>query len=214
MIKLIIFDLDGVLIDTEEIHYSCLISACLTYVGNNINILDLIKKDGTSTKHKLNLLKRTVGLDQQIIEKIDLLKQEMVLAEFSKISQNNNHIGMLSSLLAEKYILAVGSNSRKQNVNTILSLLGIKEYFSTILSGDSVIYTKPNPEIFTRIMEKHSILPRETLILEDSSAGVEAVYHAGAHLLKINSCTETTFENIKNEIYKINGSDPGSRIGL
>jgi len=211
MINLVIFDLDGVLANTESIHYESLCDAI--YMETNISydsIREVVKMDGSTTKSKLKRLQGKHDLFDYQLQDIDKLKQEMVLKAFKLLRPDPEQIKMLTELELLVPCLAVGSNSRKENVNAILEALRIKEFFTYILAAEDVHEPKPEPEVFERIMEYAGAIPTETLILEDSEHGHAAAIASGAHLLRINSCDETNLENI---IYAIKQSDNYSPDG-
>jgi len=208
MIKLIIFDLDGVLVDTEQIHRQSLIDAVKTITGRRTSEYEhLLKIDGQTTKQKLNLLKHRLVLDDLEVQLIDDRKQQNVIRYlFRGLKTNPSQYEMLSSL-KENYKLAIASNSRKENVITILNILGITNFFSLILSNNDVTNPKPDPEIFIAAMATENVSPNETLILEDSEAGKYAAITSGAHVLAIDSLDMVTLTNIQNEIRKINANN-------
>lgn len=202
MIDLIIFDLDGVLIDTEHIHYSALCDSIneITQLSHE-EIRKVIITDGSTTKSKLRLLKSKYEFTDEICEKINSLKQQRVAKEFSKILPEPELTQMIS-ILSKKYHLAIGSNSRCTSVNTIVDSLGIRHFFRYVISIDDVGIEKPDPAIFLYIMDLLDVHPNNTLILEDSPRGIDAAQRSGANVL-ITTCQETTLENIENEIKRI-----------
>ena len=217
MIKLIIFDLDGVLVDTESLHKRALIEAAYTITGIEFETLNvLFSIDGKTTSTKLKNLQALYNLNDNILNRIDALKQSIVVSSMpSIINTNVDHRGMLSELERE-YTVSLASNSRRENVDLILDLLNITDLFSTVVAGNEVLATKPDPYIFNKIMELHNISPAHTLILEDSPAGKHAAKLSGAHLLEVNSINDVTLENIKYELQQIsaNNSCANGRDGI
>ena len=89
-IKLIAFDLDGVLADTEEFHYHSLIHAIRQHTQlSEQQIIEVVKKDGTSTKSKLDIIKTIYGASNEVIAKIDIAKQDQVLQEFKNMKPSD-----------------------------------------------------------------------------------------------------------------------------
>lgn len=217
MIKLIIFDLDGVLVDTEQIHRQSLIDAVKAITGRRpAEYEHLLKIDGQTTKQKLNLLKQHLVLDDLEVQLIDDQKQQNVIRYlFRGLKSSPNQHEMITEL-SKDYTLAIASNSRKENVLTILNILSITNFFSTILSNNDVVNPKPDPEIFISVMTSEGVGPNETLILEDSEAGKYAAITSGAHVLAIDDLDMVTLTNIQNEIRKINANDrsPDGRDGF
>ena len=201
MIKLIIFDLDGVLVDTETIHYDAFTGAAISVIGNSYaGMIASIPHDGRTTKQKLKALKEQLDLDDIIISSIDKLKQEIVSEKLrTEINPQLEQINMISEL-SQNYVLAVASNSREENVVFILEALDIKKFFTIIISGDCVTKTKPDPEIFLTVLDNLKIKPTEAIILEDSPAGISAAYDSGCNVLVVNRPENVTLEFIKNAI--------------
>lgn len=204
MIKLIIFDLDGVLVDTEDIHHTCLLNAVSAVTGMPVDEFSyLFSLDGKTTKHKLSQLKIAFNLSDFQIEQIDTEKQLHTVQMFREVlGVVPEQVSMLQELKRD-YTLALASNSRKENVLNILDTLGIISFFSMILSNNDVRNPKPDPEIFLTVMKELNISPNETLILEDSSAGKYAAITAGANLFPVDSIADVTLENIRDAIGKI-----------
>jgi len=202
MIDLIIFDLDGVLINTEHTHYDSLCDAIHSVTSMDYsNIRDLVKIDGSTTKNKLQKLRQLYGFNESVTDEINRIKQARVIEEFAFIQKNEIQINMLSELF-RNYKLAVGSNSRRLSVDTIIDRLEIRQFFSSVISVDDVGIEKPDPAIFNCIMKNLNVHPSRTLILEDSLNGIEAARRSGAHV-SITSFQKTTLEFIKDELSKI-----------
>ncbi len=208
MIKLIIFDLDGVLAKTEHFHDEALISAINNIIGRPYADFErFIKMQGTTTKHKLLKLKEHFNLTDESIKIIDTVKQVEVLERFKReltpsITQHN----MLKEL-SKKYSLAVGSNARRENVDSILSKLGITKYFFKILTNNDVTNSKPDPEIYLTIIASAGVLPSETLIFEDSIAGRLAAKQSGANVFEVDHISHVHLETIEHAIKQINSYD-------
>lgn len=211
MIKLIIFDLDGVLADTEHIHYTSLLSAIKSVTGINSSG---IKQDGSTTRQKLYKLQKEYNLSDDQINEIDKIKQLTVIERISALTPDLSQIDMLGNLRQLVGCLAVGSNSRRANVAITLERLEISNFFTYILSSEDIAKPKPDSEIFLKIIELANVLPTETLILEDSENGLTAAYNTGAHVLKIESCADTNLENIIDAINKTDSYSPDGWDGF
>jgi beta-phosphoglucomutase len=214
MIKLVIFDLDGVLAKTEHIHDDALRTSIASVLGW-VEFEDIIGLQGTTTKHKLQKLKERFNLTDEELTVIDLNKQMDVLwkIERSVVPEINQH--KMLKKLSKNYILGIGSNARRENVDAITSKLGIAKYFFKILANNDVIHPKPDPEIYLTIIAAAGVSPDETLILEDSIAGKKAATDSGAYVFPVNDISEVTLENIENAIQQINANNycPDGRDG-
>jgi HAD superfamily hydrolase (TIGR01509 family) len=200
MSKLIIFDLDGVLVEAKEIHFDAL-NLALKDIDEKFVISweDHLKTyDGLKTYDKLNLLSKYKGLplDKTILDKIFHSKQEYTLNALSNLGRNPKFISLFEQLKANGYIIACCSNSVEKTVNLSLTNLGIINYFDLILSNESVKYSKPHPEIYWKAMSYFGALPSETLIVEDSPTGLTAAFKSGAKVLRVKNTNDFDFEKL------------------
>lgn len=204
-IKLIIFDLDGVLVDIKNIHYETLNQA-LVKVNPLYEITwdeHLDKYDGLKTNQKLEMLTSDRGLPMDKYKQIWDDKQSLTLDELRGIKQNGLLLDTIRILSNDGYKIACCSNSIKKTVLTVLSKLNIIEYFDVILSNEDVQNGKPHPEIYWKCISKIGCLPEETLIIEDSPYGLLSAYRSKSNILRVLNTSEVTLPNIINRINEI-----------
>jgi HAD superfamily hydrolase (TIGR01509 family) len=198
-IKLIIFDLDGVLVDAKNIHYNTLNEA----LGNEYKISweeHLNKYDGLKTNEKLNLLTINKGLPPSSYNDIWLKKQELTIKELKEIKPNDALKSTIKELSHQKYKIAVCSNSIRKTILTVLSKLDIIEYFDYIVSNEDVNNSKPHPEMYWKTISYFGFLPKETLIVEDSPFGLLAANRANSNVMRVESPKDVTISNINKYI--------------
>lgn len=199
MIKLIIFDLDGVLVDAKNIHYNTLNEA----LGNEYKISweeHLNKYDGLKTNEKLNLLTINKGLPPSSYNDIWLKKQELTIKELKEIKPNDALKSTIKELSYQKYKIAVCSNSIRKTILTVLSKLDIIEYFDYIVSNEDVNNSKPHPEMYWKTISYFGFLPKETLIVEDSPFGLLAANRSNSNVMRVESPKDVTISNINKYI--------------
>jgi HAD superfamily hydrolase (TIGR01509 family) len=198
MIKAIIFDLDGVLVDTKQIHFEALNAALRKYKFEKISIDDHVKVfDGLPTNEKLKILQKKKNLPKKYFLKINKYKQKVTTEILKKnIKKNNKIIHMMKNLYG-KYKIAVATNAVNSTLKICLNKLGISKYVDFKLSNEDIVNPKPNPEIYLRIFIKFGIYPSEALIVEDSHYGREAAISSGAKLLPIKKIDELDLKKIK-----------------
>ena len=199
MIKLIIFDLDGVLVDAKNIHYNTLNEA----LGNKYKISweeHLNKYDGLKTNEKLNLLTINKGLPPSSYNDIWLKKQELTIKELKEIKPNDALKNTIKELSHQKYKIAVCSNSIRKTILTVLSKLDIIEYFDYIVSNEDVNNSKPHPEMYWKTISYFGFLPKETLIVEDSPFGLLAANRSNSNVMRVISPNDVTYFNINKHI--------------
>ena len=197
MIKLIIFDLDGVLIETKELHFKAFNEAL-----DDIYKLTLSEHlsiyDGLKTTQKLDLLTKNKGLPKEDHVKVWGKKQKITLEHLESIKANDTLIDCIHKLSQEGYKIACCSNSVRKTVLTILHKLGIIHYFDLILSNEDVKNGKPHPEMYWRAISNFSLLPKEVLIIEDSPNGLLAAQLSRANVFQVKSPKDVNYINIKN----------------
>ena len=204
-IKLIIFDLDGVLIDAKNIHFDALNEA-LSEVNPGFKIdwsEHLNKYDGLKTYQKLDLLTKEKGLPAEIHQQVWERKQQLTLSKLSSIESNNNLIDTFVSLHNDGFKLAVCSNSIRRTCLTVLSKLGVIEFLDLIISNEDVKNGKPHPEMYWKAISMMSCLPEETLIIEDSPYGLLAAARSKSYILRVKNPTEVKLSSIKEKIDSI-----------
>ena len=200
MIKLIIFDLDGVLVEAKEIHYNTLnqalweIDKSKKYTISETEHLSIY--DGLKTNQKLELLTQNKGLPLNTYETVWNRKQELTIDVISKLQPDNRLIEVFKELNKNGYKLACASNSIRRSVLVMLAKIGIIEYMDLIISNEDVKNSKPHPEMYWKAMSIMGYLPEETLIVEDSPHGLLAASRSKAHVMRVGSPKEVTYINV------------------
>ena len=200
-IKLIIFDLDGVLVEAKNIHYEALNEA----LGDKYTISwneHLSTYDGLKTVQKLDMLTEQKGLPQNTHRDVWERKQKITLEKLGNLKINSYLVSVFSKL-SENYKIAVCSNSIRKTVLTVLSKLGLMEYMDLVISNEDVKNSKPHPEMYWKAISMMSCLPEETLIVEDSPYGLLAASRSKSHILRVKNPSEVTIENIENKLNQI-----------
>lgn len=195
-IKLIIFDLDGVLVEAKKIHYDCLNDA----LGEDFKISwdeHLSIYDGLKTNEKLEILTKNKGLPIDRHYEIWSKKQKLTIKSFNDLKPNQIIKETICKLSDEGYKIACCSNSIRKTVLTVLSKLGLIEYMDLILSNEDVKNSKPHPEIYWKAISVMGILPEETLIIEDSPHGLLAANRSKSNVMRVESTKDVTYKNIE-----------------
>jgi len=201
MIKLVVFDLDGVLVEAKNIHFEALNKALGKYAIDWNEHLSTY--DGLKTNQKLEMLHKNKGLPKEKFEEVWNNKQKYTLEALANLKKDDILYSTIQNLSLEGYKLAVCSNSIRKTVLTVLSKLGIIEFFDLILSNEDVQNSKPHPEMYWKAISKMSCLPEEALIIEDSPYGLLAASRSKAHILRVGSPKEVNYINIAQKIKSI-----------
>ena len=187
MTKLVIFDLDGVLIDSKDYHYDALNEA----LGEEYAITreeHVSTYDGLPTTAKLELLSKNKGLPADRYEEIWKAKQENTLHIFkTKVDKDYELMGYFQQLVDEGYKVAVASNSIRNTVKIILLRLGLLEFVDIYVSNEDVVRNKPFPSMYWKCMMALGALPDDTVILEDSHIGRQGALDSKCHLVPIEN---------------------------
>jgi HAD superfamily hydrolase (TIGR01509 family) len=202
--ELVIFDLDGVLLDSKEIHYDSLNQA-LSEVDEKYIITEqehLSRYDGLQTTKKLELLTKEKDLSPNYYNQIWNRKQEFTFNNLRNISHNSDLYSIMKTLKDRDIKIACCSNSIRKTINLVLSKLGIIEFFDLIISNQDVKNGKPHPEMYWKCMSEMNVLPENTLIIEDSPNGLLAAHRTKANILRVNNPKELTLQKIENKLIK------------
>lgn len=203
MNKLVIFDLDGVLIESRELHYQALNEA-LSYVGLEYVITreeHLSTYDGLSTTRKLKMLTERKGLPVSEYDRIWESKQAAtfdLIKEFGEEQRLKEMFQWIKNTAG--YRIAVASNSIRETVKLALLSIGVLEYVDYYVSNEDVTRSKPYPEMYWKCMTALNALPKNTIIIEDSHIGRQGALDSGAHLLPVENAAEVNSDFMQQRI--------------
>ena len=190
--KLVIFDLDGVLIDSRELHYDALNEA-LRKVGQEYVINreeHLSTYDGLNTTRKLELLSEQKSLDRKYFNQIWQDKQNATFDLIRKLPANNTAKYIIEELKKKGWKVAVASNSIRETIRIALDTIGILGDVDYIVSNEDVKRTKPFPEMYWKCMTALNTLPKNTIIVEDSHIGRQGAIDSGAILYPVENAND------------------------
>lgn len=179
-IKAIIFDLDGVLVTTDQLHY-----VAWKYVadleGMHFDEHMNHQLRGVSRKDSLEIIlnKNQKSLSESRKEELLDIKNKRYIESLKSLNQHNLLPGvneLLNTLKEKKYLLAVGSSSK--NALTILKKLNLYDYFDVIVDGNDITHSKPHPEVFLKAAKQLNMDPLSCVVVEDALAGIKAAIDA------------------------------------
>jgi HAD superfamily hydrolase (TIGR01509 family) len=185
--KLVIFDLDGVLIDSKDLHYKALNNA-LEKVDPKYKISyqeHLSKYDGLNTKKKLSMLTQEKGLPQDSHSNVWKDKQEETFLMLENLPVNTNAINIMVYLKSEGWKIAVASNSIRETIIKSLHGIQLLHLVDYIVSNEDVWHPKPHPEMYWKCMVALDAFPKDTIIIEDSHIGRQGAISSGANLYPV-----------------------------
>ncbi len=200
--KLFVFDLDGVLVDSKEIHYLSLNQA-LEQVDPKYIINEEDQRttfEGLTTNQKLRILTDTRGLPEHYYDQIWKSKQEKSISFFNMLKKDEELIQIFTEIKNNNIKLAVASNSIKKTLEACLTSLGVISLVDFYISNEDGISPKPSPDMYNVCMNKLGASKNTTTVFEDSYTGRTAAILSGARLVTIKNRSDLTVTKIQNEI--------------
>ena len=209
MEKLVIFDLDGVLVDSKDIHFHAL-NRAIRFIDSKYTISHeehLKFYDGLPTLEKLKLLSKEKKLPENFYSKIFDLKQEETSRMFDELSVDYELIKHCQLLKDSNIKIAVASNSIKSTLTKVLDKLGIIDYMDYYVSNEDVSRKKPHPEMYWKCMTVLDSIPEYTVIFEDSPIGIKAALDSKSHLIIIENRSCLTTDKIEEAVKMLNNQN-------
>jgi beta-phosphoglucomutase-like phosphatase (HAD superfamily)/dTDP-glucose pyrophosphorylase len=202
--KLFIFDLDGVLVDSKEVHFKSLNEA-LKDIDPKYIITEQEQKDtyeGLSTNQKLKILSEQKGLPDYQYDRIWKLKQENSIKFFDNLDPDAELIDIFSTIKESNISIAIASNSIKRTVEACINSLGIGSFVDFYVTNEDGIEPKPSTDMYIRCMQHFNVSKHDTVILEDSYIGRVGSINSGAKVVHIKERSYLTIDVIKDCINK------------
>lgn len=179
-IRAVLFDMDGVLVNTEPVHYRMWKEA---FYNRGLEVSYDVYKGciGTTDNYLMDLIWEHYGRDFRGDKK--LLEERMAIEERVPKEESYPEMPgvreMLRGLHAAGFLLAIASSSPVSRIETAVDHLGVRQYFSLLNSGENVARSKPAPDIYLDTAKKLGVEPAECVVLEDSENGTLAAVSAG-----------------------------------
>lgn len=202
--KLCIFDLDGTLMESRELHYHALNYALKLVCDEKIDReTHLSTFDGLPTNQKLKMLAKLGRVPDKYHTEVAHVKQEETRRLLNEIEPSKKLIDIFTYLTNHDFKIAVASNSVRATVRTALSRLGLMDFVEIYLSNEDVKRPKPHPEMYFACMTACNSIPRYTIIIEDSHIGRQGAIDSGATLVPVTDPEDLTLEKIKDAVEKM-----------
>ncbi|OGS21043.1 MAG: phosphatase [Elusimicrobia bacterium RIFOXYA2_FULL_39_19] len=211
MLEAVIFDMDGVLIDSEPFHLE-VNKELFKQVGITFSEEEYTHFIGVSNKEMFAILKEKYKLTQSVEE-----LSQMQLVGFLEYLEKEKHIQkpipgvpeLLADIKKAGLKTAVASSSDMRNIEAVLKILDIKKYFNALVSGVNVKKGKPAPDIFIETAKQLGVNPENCMVIEDAMHGVQAAKAAGMKCLGYvnhNSCNQdlTKADAVAEDFKKVN----------
>ena len=177
--KAVIFDMDGVIIDSEPINTGLSIKT-VAHFGSSITSKEMEKYAGSTMKVIYSSIKEDKKLAAPVEEIIAYMQASMLSNLAKEDIEPIEGIRELLIALKERNIpTAIASSSPKNMIEAVVEKFKLQDYFSHLVSGNEVKHSKPDPEIYLVTAEKLGIAPSDCVVIEDSTNGVNAAKNAG-----------------------------------
>lgn len=183
--KAVIFDMDGVIVDSEPRHERAFVEVVreLGYDNLGLKFADYIGRSDKElwidfvAKHQ----------PKQSLDELLAMKRSRVIEIIRREQPLFDGLVPLVRKLAECYRLAVASGSERMVIEEVLNLESLHRFFPVVVSGSEVRRGKPAPDIFLRTAELLGVLPKDCCVIEDSKPGVAAAQAAGMQVIAITN---------------------------
>lgn len=203
-VKAILFDMDGVIFDTERVYLEEWKQVFKKY-GYKMKDEIYISVMGTGRENVKKVFKEYYGdnlpIEDMYVDK-DILLNEAVSE--NKIPLKTGAIDILSFLKDNGYKTALATSAKRDRLEIQLCLADIKDKFDAIVCIDDVGKGKPNPDIFLLAAEKIGVEPSDCMVIEDSEAGIMAAFNAGMIPIHVKDLKEVSGTIMKHSAKQFN----------
>jgi len=188
-IKVCIFDLDGVVVDTAKYHFIAW-KRLASELGFEFTALDNERLKGVSRMDSLNILleigKKTYDEETKI--KFAAMKNNWYVEYITRMDESEILPGVKDfMLLLKKENIKIALGSVSKNAMSILNRINLTEYFDSIIDGTKVSNAKPDPEVFLNAAKELKVIPEECVVFEDAVSGIQAAINANMPSVGIGS---------------------------
>jgi HAD superfamily hydrolase (TIGR01509 family) len=211
-IKLVIFDMDGVLVDACEWHKDALNTALLELCNYEISEEEHYSVfNGLPTKTKLQKLSElgVVSKDEKIHKQINNLKQEKTIEIIQEKAQyDKSKVDLVLWLKSRNIKVACFTNSIRKTAELMLDKAGVLSKLDLLVTNQDVKNPKPDPEGYFKVLKHFNIDPQNAIIVEDSPKGLKAANATECSVFKVDNAAQVYTENMRrfiNESFNSNG---------
>jgi len=183
----VIFDMDGVIIDSEPFHW-IVNKRIFIELGVDISESEYQQYIGTSNTNMWTSLKKQYRLSQEVSDLVVMqVNGNIAYMETEEIPQVRGVVQLIGELSSNKIPLAIASSSPYRIIDMVVSGFNIRNNFSAIVSGEDFEHGKPAPDIFLKASQLLGVPPEKCVVIEDSTHGVTAAHAAGMRCVGLNN---------------------------
>ena len=178
MITAVIFDMDGVIVDSEPIHIEAEKQTLLKY-GVKITTEELRTYTGTTAEFEFNDLIRKYKLNTTAKTLFDVKEDIMFRLLEERTEPTIGVIDLIKNLKQQGFKLGIATSGHRKLAQYYLNKLGIASFFDTVVCAEDITRSKPDPEIFLKAAQRLGVEPAKCIVIEDAKLGIEAAVKAG-----------------------------------
>ena len=179
MITAVVFDMDGILFDTERLCRDCWIALSKEFAIPNMEEVYALCI-GVNVQTTRQIVYDNYGKDfpfEEYDRRASAMYNEYIAEHGVPVKEGVRET--LEALAKAGAKIAVASSTRREKVLRLLASAGIDRYFTAVVGGDTVTHSKPHPEIFLKACEALGVTPEEAIAVEDSHNGIRSAHAAG-----------------------------------
>lgn len=206
MIKVIFFDVDGVLVDAEYMHYEALNLALVAHGFSKIGRQDhLTNFNGYPTKAKLNFLVQAGEMTVKEAEEVAQTKQEVTMRVIEDLPVDQSKIDLLVKLKELGFTIGAVSNAKRDSIIKMFQVTGLDPYIDFIRSNEDVERPKPWPDPYLSALDYVGVSGDDVYVVEDTELGKQSAMQACiGEIIKVEGVNQVNIEYLKNHIKELN----------
>ena len=178
MIRGVVFDLDGVIVDSPKIYFKVM-KNFLKKHSLRVSDAEISNLICHSLREELELIKKKHSLDISHDEFVRETLDESLRISEKELKLNIGVKELLSDLEKNGFLIALASNNNRRSIDFMLNRFGVAGFFSVVVCAEDVSRGKPSPEIYQKAVKKLGLIPSECVGIEDTFVGMQSVKVAG-----------------------------------
>ena len=182
----VIFDMDGVLVDGEPLHFAA-VNEILAAEGASLDVDSYRRYLGTTLQHTWDDLRNRLNLRHDFAYYAQRYDAAVMEQYRNRARPTAGALALLERLRLAGIPCAVASSSNRRWVDAALNALAMRHYFTVTVAGDEVAQSKPHPEIYRAAADQLGEAPRDCLVVEDAPAGIESGRRAGMRVIAVRT---------------------------